>query len=169
MQAQAVAERAIEDAEAGNASREFLTFVLGEEEYGVDILKVQEIRGYDTVTRIPEAPEFLKGVVNLRGTIVPVIDLRLKFHLPRADYDAFTVMIVLNLAERVVGVVVDRVSDVMALGSDQIFDPPEFGSTVDTAFITGLGSVEDRMLILLDIAGLMRSREMQLIDHAIQQ
>ncbi|WP_156966328.1 chemotaxis protein CheW [Algiphilus aromaticivorans] len=169
MQAQAVAERAIEDAEAGNASREFLTFVLGEEEYGVDILKVQEIRGYDTVTRIPEAPEFLKGVVNLRGTIVPVIDLRLKFHLSRADYDAFTVMIVLNLAERVVGVVVDRVSDVMALGSDQIFDPPEFGSTVDTAFITGLGSVEDRMLILLDIEGLMRSREMQLIDHAIQQ
>lgn len=169
MQAQAVAERAIEDAEAGKASREFLTFVLGEEEYGVDILKVQEIRGYDTVTRIPEAPEFLKGVVNLRGTIVPVIDLRLKFHLPRADYDAFTVMIVLNLSERVVGVVVDRVSDVMALGSEQIFEPPEFGSTVDTAFITGLGSVEDRMLILLDIEGLMRSREMQLIDHAIQQ
>ncbi|MCK5771039.1 chemotaxis protein CheW [Algiphilus sp.] len=167
MQAQAVAERAVEDAESGVATREFLTFALAEEEYGVDILKVQEIRGYDTVTRIPDAPAFIKGVVNLRGTIVPVIDLRLKFNLPRAEYDAFTVMIILNLAERVVGVVVDRVSDVMALTTDQILDPPELGQSVDASYVTGLGSVDDRMLILLDIETMMASQEMALVSKAV--
>ena len=153
---------------AAGMPNEFLTFTLGAEEYGVDILKVQEIRGYDTVTRIPDAPAFIKGVINLRGTIVPVIDLRLKFKLAKAEYDEFTVMIVLNLSDRVVGAVVDRVSDVIALQPDQIFDPPEFGQTVDIAFITGLGSVEERMLILLDIEGLMSSREMQLVQRLAQ-
>ncbi|MHA7833858.1 MAG: chemotaxis protein CheW [Algiphilus sp.] len=169
MQAQAIAERATEESHVkSGASREFLTFALGDEEYGVDILKVKEIRGYDTVTRIPDAPSFIKGVINLRGTIVPVIDLRLKFKLEKAEYDEFTVMIVLNLADRVVGAVVDRVSDVIALQPDQIFDPPEFGHTVDIAFITGLGSVDERMLILLDIEGLMSSREMQLVQRLTQ-
>lgn len=169
MHAQAIAERAADEAHAESVgSREFLTFALGEEEYGVDILKVQEIRGYDTVTRLPDAPAFIKGVVNLRGTIVPVVDLRLKFKLPSADYDEFTVMIILNLSDRVIGVVVDRVSDVIALQEKQIFDPPEFGQTVDIAFITGLGSVDDRMLILLDIEGLMSSQDMQLIQRATQ-
>src|SRR3546814_4225073 len=101
-------------------SSEFLTFTLGAEEYGVDILKVQEIRRYDTVTRIPDTPDFIKGVVNLRGTIVPVIDLRQKLKFERADYDAFTVMIILNIAKRVVGMVVDSVSDVMQLSAEQI-------------------------------------------------
>ena len=114
------------------------------------------------------APSFIKGVINLRGTIVPVIDLRLKFKLDKAEYDEFTVMIVLNLSDRVVGAVVDRVSDVIALQPDQIFDPPEFGHTVDIAFITGLGSVDERMLILLDIEGLMSSREMQLVQRLTQ-
>lgn len=142
---------------------EFLTFSLGDEEYGVDILKVQEIRGYDTVTRIPDTPDFVKGVINLRGTIVPVIDMRLKFRLAHADYNNFTVMIILNVARRVVGMVVDSVSDVMQLGAEQIRQPPEFGGSIDTRFITGLGTLNDRMLILVDIERLLRSEDMALL------
>ncbi|MHB8912822.1 MAG: chemotaxis protein CheW, partial [Lysobacter sp.] len=103
---------------ADDASDEYLTFALGEEEYGVDILKVQEIRSYDAVTRLPDAPDYIKGVINLRGTIVPVIDMRLKFRLARADYNDLTVMIVLSVADRVVGMVVDSVSDVVRLGGE---------------------------------------------------
>ena len=138
---------------------EFLTFTLGQEEYGVDILKVQEIRGYDAVTRLPDAPEYIKGVINLRGTIVPVIDLRLKLRLKDARYDAFTVMIVLNVEDRVVGIVVDSVSDVIPLGPEQIRPKPEFGAAVDTRFISGIGTVDDRMLILLDIETLLDSAD----------
>src|SRR5690606_19554405 len=134
---------------------EFLTFTLGEEHYGVDILKVQEIRGYDAVTRVPDAPEYIKGVINLRGTIVPVIDLRLKLRLDEARYDAFTVMIVLNVEDRVVGVVVDSVSDVIPLTSEQIRPTPEFGAAVDTRVISGIGTHDDKMLILLDIETLL--------------
>lgn len=154
-------------ADAVNAdSSEFLTFTLGAEEYGVDILKVQEIRRYDTVTRIPDTPDFIKGVVNLRGTIVPVIDLRQKLKFERADYDAFTVMIILNIARRVVGMVVDSVSDVMQLSAEQIRPAPEFGASVDTRFITGLGAIDDRMLILVDIEKLLRSPDMALLPAA---
>ena len=142
---------------------EFLTFSLGDEEYGVDILKVQEIRGYDTVTRIPDTPDFIKGVINLRGTIVPVVDMRLKFKLPKAEYNEFTVMIILNVAKRVVGMVVDGVSDVIQLTSEQIRPAPEFGGTIDTCFITGLGTLDDRMLILVDIEKLLRSQDMALL------
>ncbi|MGH8442906.1 MAG: chemotaxis protein CheW [Nevskiaceae bacterium] len=141
---------------------EFLTFKLGAEEYGVDILKVQEIRGYGTVTRIPEAPDFVKGVINLRGTIVPVVDMRLKFRLGSAEYNTFTVMIVLNVADRVVGMVVDSVSDVVALTPSQIRPAPELGSTVGAQFLTGIGALDERMLILLDIERLMTSAEMAL-------
>ncbi|MDE0855874.1 MAG: chemotaxis protein CheW [Nevskia sp.] len=142
--------------------QEFLTFTLGTEEYGVDILKVQEIRGYDTVTRIPDAPEFIKGVINLRGTIVPVIDLRLKFRLGEASYNALTVMIVLNIGSRVVGMVVDSVSDVIALDAAQICPPPEFGAALDTRYLAGLGTLEGRMLILIDIESLLGSAELAL-------
>jgi purine-binding chemotaxis protein CheW len=136
---------------------EFLSFTLGQEHYGVDILKVQEIRGYDAVTRVPDAPDYIKGVINLRGTIVPVIDLRLKLRLEEARYDAFTVMIVLNVEDRVVGIVVDSVSDVIPLDQGQIRPTPEFGAAVDTRFISGIGTQEDRMLILLDIETLLDS------------
>lgn len=146
---------------------EFLTFSLGDEEYGVDILKVQEIRGYDTVTRIPDTPDFVKGVINLRGTIVPVIDMRLKFRLANADYNNFTVMIILNVARRVVGMVVDSVSDVMQLGVEQIRPAPEFGGSIDTRFITGLGTLNDRMLILVDIERLLRSEDMALLPATV--
>lgn len=145
---------------------EFLTFTLGQEEYGVDILKVQEIRGYDTVTRIPESPDFIKGVINLRGTIVPVVDMRLKFRLASAEYNEFTVMIILNIARRVVGMVVDGVSDVMQLNPEQIRPAPEFGASVNTRFITGIGALDARMLILIDIEKLMSSQDMALMDSA---
>jgi purine-binding chemotaxis protein CheW len=145
---------------------EFLSFTLGDEQYGVDILKVQEIRGYDAVTRLPDAPEYIKGVINLRGTIVPVIDLRLKLRLKDARYDAFTVMIVLNVEDRVVGIVVDSVSDVIPLNAEQIRPTPEFGASVDTRFISGIGTVYERMLILLDIETLINSAD--LTNQAIE-
>ncbi|MBD9368271.1 chemotaxis protein CheW [Xanthomonas sp. XNM01] len=138
---------------------EFLTFTLGDEHYGVDILKVQEIRGYDAVTRVPDAPEYIKGVINLRGTIVPVIDLRLKLRL-EARYDTFTVMIVLNVEDRVVGIVVDGVSDVVPLAQEQIRPTPGFGAAVDTRFISGIGTIDERMLILLDIETLLDSADL---------
>jgi purine-binding chemotaxis protein CheW len=153
-------------AAASAVAQEFLTFTLGAEEYGVDILKVQEIRGYDTVTRLPDAPEYIKGVINLRGTIVPVIDLRLKFNLGKAEYDGSTVMIVLNVDKRVLSVVVDSVSDVTALSASQLRPAPEFGSAMDTRFITGIGAVDERMLILLDIEKLMTSADMGLVAQA---
>lgn len=156
-------------AHADTATEEFLTFAMGEEEYGVEILKVQEIRGYDTVTRLPDAPDYIKGVINLRGTIVPVVDMRLKFRLARADYNELTVMIVLNVADRVVGMVVDSVSDVVRLNAEQIRVVPELGATIDRQFLTGIGTLDDRMLILLDIERLMTSAEMGLVAGAMQQ
>ncbi|TAM11495.1 MAG: chemotaxis protein CheW [Nevskiaceae bacterium] len=151
------------------AANEYLTFGLGEEEYGVDILKVQEIRGYDTVTRIPDTPDFVKGVINLRGTIVPVVDMRMKFKLPNAEYNTFTVMIILNVATRVVGIVVDRVSDVVQLAAEQVRPAPEFGSAIDTRFITGLGTAGERLLILLDIEKLLRSEDMALMPASAER
>jgi purine-binding chemotaxis protein CheW len=142
---------------------EFLSFALGSEEYGVDILKVKEIRGYDAVTRLPDAPDYIKGVINLRGTIVPVVDMRLKFRLEHAEYTALTVMIVLNVADRVVGMVVDSVSDVVQLSAEQVRAVPEIGATIDRQFLTGIGTLDERMLILLDIERLMVSTEMGLV------
>jgi purine-binding chemotaxis protein CheW len=149
-------------------SKECLTFRLGAEEYGIDILKVQEIRGYEKPTRIVNAPSFIKGVVNLRGVIVPIVDLRMKFGLTEAKFDAFTVVIVLSLADRVVGIVVDAVSDVMELKPEQVKPAPEFCGAVDAGFITGMASVkqgdQERMLILMDIEQLMAGIDMGLSD-----
>lgn len=141
---------------------EFLTFKLGSEEYGIEILKVKEIRSKDVITSIATAPKFIKGVINLRGTIVPIIDLRVKFQLDSAEYNEFTVVIILHLAEQVMGVVVDSVSDVLALTGEQIKPAPEFGAGLDTKYISGIGSVEDRMLILMDIERLLSSKELEL-------
>ena len=146
---------------------EFLTFRLGKEEYGIEILKVQEIRGYDSITQIANAPEFIKGVVNLRGIIVPIIDMRIKFRLGNADYDQFTVVIILNVAGRVMGIVVDGVSDVISIGANQMRPTPGFGSVIDTEYIMGLGTVDQRMLILIDIEKLMSSSDMGLIEQSI--
>ena len=151
---------------AADKPLEFLSFTLGDEEYGIDIQKVQELRGYDAVTRIANAPAFIKGVVNLRGIIVPIIDMRVKLNLGDPTYDQFTVVIVLNIGGRVVGMVVDSVSDVITLTPDQIKDPPQMGSLLDTDYLIGLGTVNERMLILMDIDRLMSSEEMGLIERA---
>jgi purine-binding chemotaxis protein CheW len=149
--------------------REVLSFKLGAEEYGIDILKVQEIRGYESPTRIANAPAFMKGVVNLRGVIVPIVDMRVRFALDDVKYDAFTVVIILNVAGRTVGIVVDSVSDVLELRSDQIKPAPEFNGSIDSTYITGLGTVKsgdaERMLILMDIEQMMSSAEMGLMDQ----
>ncbi|GGD59873.1 MULTISPECIES: chemotaxis protein CheW [Caballeronia] len=158
----ALSRRDAQHAEA--AGQEFLVFTLGAEEYGIDILKVQEIRGYDSVTRIANAPAFIKGVINLRGIIVPIVDMRIKFNLGRVEYDNQTVVIILNVAHRVVGMVVDGVSDVLTLTQEQVMPAPEFGATLTSEYLTGLGTVDGRMLILMDIEKLMTSREMELID-----
>ena len=143
---------------------EFLAFTLGQEEYGIDIQKVQELRGYDIVTRIANAPEHIKGVVNLRGIIVPIIDMRIKFNLGTPTYDQFTVVIILNMASRVMGMVVDSVSDVISLSPEQVKPAPEMGSVLDTDYLIGLGTLDERMLILVDIDKLMSSSEMGLIE-----
>jgi len=153
------------DTAAGQMANEFLTFRLGKEEYGIEILKVQEIRGYDAVTHIANAPEFIKGVVNLRGIIVPIVDMRIKFQLDKADYDQFTVVIILNVSGRVVGIVVDAVSDVINLGAEQMRPAPEFGATINAEYIIGLGTVGERMLILMDIEKLISSSDMGLIEQ----
>ena len=143
---------------------EFLAFTLGQEEYGIDIQKVQELRGYDTVTRIANAPAHIKGVVNLRGIIVPIVDMRIKFNLGTPTYDQFTVVIILNIANRVMGMVVDSVSDVITLSPDQLKPAPEMGATLDTEYLIGLGTLDDRMLILVDLEKLMTSDDMGLIE-----
>lgn len=150
---------------SNSTAKEYLTFVLGNEEYGIDILSVQEIRGYDAVTAIANAPDFIKGVINLRGTIVPIVDLRIKFKLSSATYDAFTVVIILNILGRTIGIVVDGVSDVVELSAENVKPPPEFGSAFDTRFLTGLGVNDGRMLILVDIEKLISSPDMALIDQ----
>ena len=148
------------------ADNEFLIFTLGKEEYGIDILRVQEIRGYDAVTTIANTPEFIKGVINLRGIIVPIVDMRIKFNLNSVEYNQFTVVIILNLASRVVGMVVDGVSDVITLMPEQIKASPEFSASLDTRYIKGLGAVDSRMIILMDIEKLMSSRDMDLVEMA---
>jgi len=151
-------------AAAAQASNEYLTFTLGQEEYGVEILKVQEIRSYEAVTHIANAPAFIKGVVNLRGIIVPIVDMRIKFNLGSAEYNQFTVVIILNVAGRIVGMVVDSVSDVITLAQGQMKPAPDFSSSFDTQYITGLGTVDERMLILVDIEKLMTGSDMALMD-----
>ena len=150
--------------EADLTASEYLTFTLGTEEYAIDILKVQEIRGYEAPTLIANAPSFIKGVINLRGIIVPVVDLRIKFNLGKIEYTPFTVVIILNVAKRVIGVVVDSVSDVISLTQMQIRPTPDFSGTFDTRYILGLATLDTRMMIVIDIERLMTSADMELID-----
>jgi purine-binding chemotaxis protein CheW len=151
-------------AQAGR--REYLSFVLGDAQYCIDILKVQEIRTYEAPTRIANTPAFIKGVMNLRGNIVPIIDLRVKFGLTEQRYDTQTVVIVLNIAKRTVGVVVDGVSDVVAIAAADLKPAPELSGALDTRYIQGLATIGAQMLILIDIERLMSSRDMAIMDEA---
>ncbi len=148
----------------GHGVTEFLAYRLGNEEYGIDIQKVQELRGYDAVTAIANAPVFIKGVVNLRGIIVPIIDMRIKFNLGTPVYDQFTVVIILNISGRIMGMVVDSVSDVITLTPAQMKPAPAMGTAVDANYLMGLGTIDERMLILLDIDSLMSSAEIGLVE-----
>jgi purine-binding chemotaxis protein CheW len=143
--------------------REFLAFRIGSEEYGIDILRVQEIRSYEEPTRMANVPAFIKGVINLRGVIVPIVDMRMKFNLDQVNYDDLTVVIMLNIGTQVMGMVVDGVSDVITLAPEQLRPVPELSSAIGNEHLLAIGSVEDRMLILLDIVKLMSSAEMGLV------
>ncbi len=148
------------------APPEYLSFTLGEEEYGIDIQRVQELRGYDAVTHLANSASYIKGVVNLRGVIVPIIDMRIKFNLETVNYDQFTVVIILNIDHHIIGIVVDSVSDVITLTPDQIKPAPQLGQHMNADFLLGIGAVEQRMLMLVDITKLMSSSEMGVIEQA---
>ncbi|WP_447968350.1 chemotaxis protein CheW [Nitrospira sp. M1] len=144
-------------------SQQYLTFDLAEEHYGVDILKVQEIKGYTAVTKIPNTPDYVKGVLNLRGTIVPIVDLRLKFGMEPTEPTAFTVIVVVNVRERVMGFLVDAVSDVLELASKDIQPPPDLGQKSDITFVSGIGNTNDRLVTLLDIDRVMAETDVEAI------
>jgi len=158
----------MEVVESGNATdvKECLSFRLGGEEYGIDILAVREIRAFERPTRIANAPAFILGVINLRGVIVPIVDLRIKFGVGEAAYDGTTVVIILNVANRVLGIVVDSVSDVLPLKDEEIRPAPEFSAAIDASFVRGLASINERLLILVDIEMLMMSPGMALVREA---
>lgn len=151
---------------SANIVQEFLTFSLGDENYAIDILTVKEIRGYESVTKIANAPPFIKGVINLRGDIVPIVDLRIKFNVGQVTYDEFTIVIVLHIRSRIVGIVVDGVSDVVGLSREQLRPPPDFGVAFNSRYLLGLASVNEQMIILVDINELISSEELGLFDTA---
>lgn len=157
---------------ASDDGQQYLTFVLAGEEYGVDILRVQEIKGWDSVTHIPNTPEYVRGVINLRGTIVPIIDMRIRFNLEQLAYGPTTVVIVLRVqsdkGDRIMGIVVDGVSDVYNMSDDDIKDSPDFGSAVDTDFVKGLATVNEKMVIILDIDHMLNSRELSEVESAVE-
>lgn len=146
---------------------QYLTLRLGDEEYAIDILRVQEIRSYEDPTRMVNAPAFIKGVINLRGVIVPIVDLRLKLNIEKVAYNEFTVVIILNVRGTVIGAVVDAVSDVVTLTSESIKPAPQFDNAIDARFITGLTNVGDRMLIVMNIEALLGSAEMGMVAAAL--
>ncbi len=150
-------------------SLEYLAFTLGQEEYGIDIQQVRELRGYDTVTRIANAPDFIKGVINLRGSIVPIVDMRIRFKLGTPTYDQFTVVVILNLAGRLIGMVVDSVSDVVTLSADQIKPAPDMsmGGATNKDYLIGMAALDQRMLILVDIEELMSDSEIGLMEKPV--
>lgn len=157
---------------AEGAGEQLLTFILADEEYGVDILRVQEIKGWDSVTPIPNTPKHILGVINLRGTIVPIIDLRLRFSLQSIDYGPTTVVIMLKVKSdgrvRTMGIVVDGVSDVYNLSQDAMKAPPDFGSVISVDFVKGLATVGENMVIVLDIDHLLNSNELAMMEDAIE-
>nr|WP_324257720.1 chemotaxis protein CheW [Cellvibrio fontiphilus] len=152
-----------------NELQEFLTFSLGDEHYAIDILTVKEIRGYESVTKIANAPPFIKGVINLRGDIVPIVDLRIKFNVGEVTYDEFTIVIVLHIDNRIVGMVVDGVSDVVSLKKEQVLPPPDFGVAFNSRYLLGLASINEQMIVLVDINELVSSDELGLFDDVTTQ
>ncbi len=160
-------------AELDENSQQYLTFMLAGEEYGVDILRVQEIKGWDAVTQVPNTPEYVRGVINLRGTIVPIIDLRIRFDMEQLEYGPTTVVIVLKViaddSSRIMGIVVDGVSDVYNMNKDEIKPAPDFGEGVDSSFVNGLATVDEKMVIILDIDHMLNSDELAKVKNVAEE
>ena len=154
-----------------DSTDQYLTFLLADEEYGVDIMKVQEIRGWDGATAIPNTPDYVLGVSNLRGMVVPIIDLRKRFQLPNAEFNSSTVEVIVKVdsdaGERTVGLVVDAVSEVYNLAEEAIGDTPDLGGAISTNFVKGLATMDDKMIILLDIDLLINSGVLKDVHQAI--
>jgi purine-binding chemotaxis protein CheW len=148
----------------GTDGNQYLTFALGDEQYGIEILKVQEIKGYVPPTAVPNTPGCIKGVMNLRGTIIPIVDLRAKLGLPETEYNQFTVIIVTTIGTKVVGLIVDSVSDVLNIPQSDIQAPPEFGATVDVRFIDGIAKAEEKIVMLLNMSKIIADRELDAIQ-----
>ncbi|MEO5954590.1 MAG: chemotaxis protein CheW [Nitrospiraceae bacterium] len=155
-----VKKESVQQVGADTDGNQFLTFQLGEELYGVDILRVQEIKGYTTVTKIPNTPDYIKGVLNLRGTIVPIVELRTTFGMPTIEYTMFTVIVVVVVRDRIMGLVVDSVSDVLNISEKDIQAPPEFGAKVDVSILNGVGKSGDKLVALLNIDRLLAEGEL---------
>lgn len=147
-------------------TEQFLTFRLDGLDYGIAIMKVQEIRGWSSVTPLPNSPRYIRGVLNLRGIVVPIIDLRLRFNLSEAAYDGFTVIIVVNVGKRLAGIVVDAVSDVIALGAADRCVAPEFEGHANRQYIQGLAQVDGKLLVMLDVERLVSS---ETLSAAVEQ
>ena len=160
----AVVERDEQRVVSDEDDKQYLTFMIGDEYYGVNILKVREIKGYTDVTRIPNTPDYIKGVLNLRGTIVPIVNLRMKFGMEQIDNTAVTVIIVVMVKGRVTGMIVDTVSDVLTLPAKEVKPPPSFGTNVDTSFIDGIGTSEERLVTLLDIDRVLTDQEREQVE-----
>ncbi len=161
-------QQAAPAASTGADSGQYLMLCLGAEEYAIDILRVQEIRSYEEPTRMVNSPDFIKGVINLRGVIVPIVDLRLKLNLPKVEYNEFTVVIILNIRGTVVGAVVDAVSDVVTLAAENIKPAPQFESTIESRFIVGLANLGERMLIVMNMNALMSNAEMGMMNTPLR-
>ncbi|HNU92842.1 MAG TPA: chemotaxis protein CheW [Spirochaetota bacterium] len=157
--------RTREKVERAEEENQFVTFVIGEETYGVEVLRVQEIIGMTRITHVPNAMSFMKGVINLRGSVVPVVDMRIKFGMAERDYDAFTVIIIVEVRGRMIGMIVDSVSDVVNIPVRSIQDTPHFSAKIETDFIMGIGQVEEKLVIILDVDRIMSSEEMTELDR----
>lgn len=151
--------------ESTDEEHQYVTFVIGEETYGVGVLQVQEIIGMTSITHVPNSQHFMKGVINLRGMVVPVVDMRLKFNMTEREYDAFTVIIIVEVLERMIGMIVDSVSDVVSIPVKGIQDTPHFSSKIETDFIKGIGQVEDKLVIILDVDRILTAEEIREMDR----
>ncbi len=158
---QAVAEKNIKTVREGK----YLTFVLSNEEYGIEILKVREIIGLMDITSVPQAPAYMKGVINLRGKVIPVIDLRLKFSMSENDHTEETCTIVVEVSNTLIGIIVDSVSEVSDIGSEEIQETPNLGQNLDTNFIMGMGKLKEKLIILLDIDKVLSAEELEMVEE----
>lgn len=157
--------KTIEDGELSGDENQFVTFLINKESYGVEVLKVKEILGMTDITPVPNSLIFMKGVINLRGEVVPVVDMRLKFEMTEKEYDTFTVIIIVEVKRRLIGMIVDAVSDVASIPVNSIQQTPHFTSKIETDFISGIGQLNDQLIIILDVDKILTTDEFNRIDN----